>query len=151
MALQEVSGCGALLCFQPANNAHPWLSSKWVAVVHCCVSSLLTMPVLGSSGSWWLWCFAVFLACSQFLSLASQLVTVEGTSLSIHFCSLTISFRVWVNNAFYAFDQACSHHFTNLTHHWPTSMYECALFQSMLMCPFFLLQFVSTLYIFQAK
>ena len=49
MPLQQVSGFGALLCFYPADNACPWLSSWWVAVVHFCVYSLLTMSILGFS------------------------------------------------------------------------------------------------------
>ena len=75
LALQEVSGCCGLLCFKPADNACPWLSSLWVAAVGCCVSSLLIMPVLGSPASEWLLWVAVFQACWQCLSLALQLVS----------------------------------------------------------------------------
>ena len=75
LAVQEVSGCCALLCFKLANNSCPWLSSGWVAVMPCCVSSLLTIPVLGSPGGEWLLCLAMFLACWQSLSLALQWVS----------------------------------------------------------------------------
>ena len=35
LPLQDVSGCYALPCFKPANNACPWLFSMWVAAVLC--------------------------------------------------------------------------------------------------------------------
>ena len=54
LALQSVSGSCVLLCFKPGDNFCPWLSRKWVAVVPCCVSSLVTMPVLGSPACEWL-------------------------------------------------------------------------------------------------
>ena len=67
-----VSGCCALVCFKPADDAWPWLSSMWVAAVPWCVSSLLTMSVLGSPVCEWLLCHDVFQACWQWLSLALQ-------------------------------------------------------------------------------
>ena len=74
LALQWVSGYCALPCFKLGDNACPWLSSLWVTVVACCVSSLLTMPDLGSPvGEWFLW-LAVFQLCWQWLSLALQRV-----------------------------------------------------------------------------
>ena len=60
LALQNVSGCCALHCFKPVDNACSWLSSQWVAVVPCCDSSLLTMTVHHSLGCEWLLCLAVF-------------------------------------------------------------------------------------------
>ena len=42
--LQPVSGCCSLLCFKPADDACPLLSSWWVAGMSCCVSSLLIIP-----------------------------------------------------------------------------------------------------------
>ena len=78
LTLQPVSSCDALLallCLQPADNAGTWLSSWWVAVVPCYVSSLLTISVLGSSVCEWLWCLAVFLACWQCLFMALQAVS----------------------------------------------------------------------------
>ena len=60
-ALQYVGGCCALLCFKPADDACPLLSSMWVTAV--CVSSMLMMPVLWSPGCEWLLCLAVFQAC----------------------------------------------------------------------------------------
>ena len=72
---QSVSSCCGLLCFKPADNGCPWLSSLWVAAVAGCVSSLLTMAVLGSPGSEWLLWFAVCQVCWQWLSLALQLVS----------------------------------------------------------------------------
>ena len=41
LALQEVSGCQALLHFKFIYQAGPWLSRKWVAVMPFCVSILL--------------------------------------------------------------------------------------------------------------
>ena len=70
-----MSGCCALACFKPANNACSWLFSWWVAVVPWCVSSLLTMPVLDSPACGWLLCLAVFQACWQCLFLALQYVS----------------------------------------------------------------------------
>ena len=68
LALQNVSSCGALLQFWPADHSCPWLSSGWVAVVSCYNSSLLTISVLGSLESE-LWCLATILACWSSLSL----------------------------------------------------------------------------------
>ena len=85
LALQDVSSCGpcgASLCFEPANNAYFWLSSMWVVVVSCYLSSLLTMPVLGSPASEWLWCFSMLITCWQCLFLALQLVS--GVAVVLH-------------------------------------------------------------------
>jgi hypothetical protein len=70
-----VSCFGASLKFQPADHAFPWLSSEYVAVVACCNSSLLIMPVLDSPGSEWLWCLSAIIACWLCLSLALQMVS----------------------------------------------------------------------------
>ena len=60
LALQEVSGCSALLFFKPTDGTCPWVSRLWVTAVPCRVLSLLKMPVLGSSESERLQCLAVF-------------------------------------------------------------------------------------------
>ena len=98
LTLQSVSGCGGLLCFQPTDNACPWLFREWVAVVPCCVSILLTLLVLDSSGSEWLWWLAVFLAFWQHLFLALQSVSIYGGLLfflSVDNTCLWL-FRKWV-------------------------------------------------------
>ena len=81
LALQFVSGCDALLQFYPIDHACPWLSSLWVAMVHCCNYSLLIMPILGSIGCEWLWFLAAILACWSCLSLALQPVSGCGALL----------------------------------------------------------------------
>ena len=81
MAPQFVGGCSALLQFKPADHAFAWLSRMWVAVVSCCKSSLLTMPVLGSLVCEWLWCLAGILTCWLCLSLALQDVSGCGALL----------------------------------------------------------------------
>ena len=60
----------ALLWFWLADHACPWLFSWWVAMVPCCKSGLLIMPVLGSPVSEWWWCLAATLSCWSYLSLA---------------------------------------------------------------------------------
>ena len=57
LAPQTVSGCGVLQHFESTDDACSWLFRRWVAFVSWCDSSLLMMPVLGSSGSEWLWCY----------------------------------------------------------------------------------------------
>ena len=84
LALQAVSGCGALLQFQPANHACPWLSRLWVTVVPCYNSSLLIMPVLGSPVGEWLWCLATILACWSCLSLVFQDVSGHDALLQFY-------------------------------------------------------------------
>ena len=98
-ALQGVSGCHALLCFKPADNACPLLSRmwvaampccvsslladdscplhsrEWVAAMPCCVSSLLMMPVICSPACEWLPCLAMFQACWWCLSSVLQEVS----------------------------------------------------------------------------
>ena len=83
LALQDVSGCDALLQFWLANNACHWLFRWSVAVVSCCNSSLLMMPVLGSSGCEWIWCLAAFLVCWWCLSLTLQ--DVSGCGVLMQF------------------------------------------------------------------
>ena len=80
LALQYVSGCYFSLCLKPADNACPWLSRGWVAVIPCCISSLLKMPVLDSLESEWLPSLSMFQACWQCLSLSLQ--DVSGCHLS---------------------------------------------------------------------
>ena len=75
LALQPVSGCCALLCFKLADTSCSWLTRKWVAAVHCCDSSLLTIPILGSPVCEWLLCLALFQACWEYLFLALQPVS----------------------------------------------------------------------------
>ena len=78
-----VSGCHALLCFKPADDACslgcewlpclavfkladdacPLLSSWCVVAMPCCALSLLMMPVLCSLGCEWLPYLAVLQAC----------------------------------------------------------------------------------------
>ena len=70
-----MSGFCALLCFKPNDNDHSWLCSGWVAVVPCCVSSLVTMPVLASLVCEWLLCLTVFQAWWQCLSVTLQEVS----------------------------------------------------------------------------
>ena len=93
LALQQVSSCYNLLCFNPADYGCPLLFSLWVIVIipHCvwsllttlslalqevcgrCAllfSSLLTMSVLGPAVCRWLLCLAMFSVCWQYLSLA---------------------------------------------------------------------------------
>ena len=53
-----------------------------VAAVPWCISSMLTMPVLGSPGCEWLLCLDALQACWQWLSLALQLV--GGCYVSLH-------------------------------------------------------------------
>ena len=60
LALQPVSGCCTLLCFKPTDNPCSWLSRKWVAAVPYCVSSLLTIPVLGSPACEWCCAYLCF-------------------------------------------------------------------------------------------
>ena len=75
LALQWVSSCYVLLWIKLADDACPWPSRMWVTAVSCCVSSLLMRPVLGSSGSEWLLCLAVYQACWWCLFLALQEVS----------------------------------------------------------------------------
>ena len=70
-----MSGCCALLCFKPANNAWSLLFREWVAAVPCCISCLLTMFVLDSPVGVWLLHLAVFYACWQCLLLTLQWVS----------------------------------------------------------------------------
>ena len=72
---QFVSVCFALPFFKPADDACPLLSREWVAAVHCCVSSLLIMPVLCSPVCEWLLCLTESHACSWCLSYALQLLS----------------------------------------------------------------------------
>ena len=51
-------------------DAYSWLSSLWVATLPYNISCLLMMLVLGSPGSEWLLCLAMFSACSWCLFLA---------------------------------------------------------------------------------
>ena len=142
LALQTVSDCGALLCFYLADNAYPWLSSQWVAVVPCyvfrlltmpilgspesewlvvpcCVSSLLKMPVLGSPVCEWLWFLSICLPCSHsFLWLPRWWVLkVPPAHLFTNNASQDVS-----HHAFMPIDNNCSYHFTKPTPHWPTRM-----------------------------
>ena len=92
LALQEVS---ALSYFMPALDAYSWLSRKWVVTLPCHISAcswclflalqrvssyyispvfcLLTMPVLGSSGSQWLLYLAIFMPAHDTSSWLSRL------------------------------------------------------------------------------
>ena len=74
-ALQFVSGCQAFLCFKPADNSCPLSSSKWVAVVPCCVLSLLMMPIFCSPVGEWLLYLPMFWSFWWCLSSALQLVS----------------------------------------------------------------------------
>ena len=98
LALQEVSGCSALLCLNTTDDACLWLSSMWVAAVTCCISNLLMIPVLGSPGSEWLQCLAVFQAYWWCLFLALQ--RVSGCSALLCFEPIDDTypwlFRKWV-------------------------------------------------------
>ena len=47
LATQKVTGCLALLCFEPANDSCFLFSSLWVAAILCCIPNLLTTLVLG--------------------------------------------------------------------------------------------------------
>ena len=78
MVLQFVSDYCVSVCFKPANKACSWLSSKWVAAVPWFVSSMLTMPGLGSPECECLLCLDVFPVCWQCLLLALQYVSVCG-------------------------------------------------------------------------
>lgn len=60
LAFQEVSGCYASQCFNPADDTYPCLSSLWVTTVPYCMSSLVIKPVLVSPASEWLLYLAVF-------------------------------------------------------------------------------------------
>ena len=92
LALQEVS---ALSYFMPALDAYSWLSRKWVVTLPCHIPAcswclflalqrvssyyispvfcLLTMPVLGSSGSQWLLYLAIFMPAHDTSSWLSRL------------------------------------------------------------------------------
>ena len=100
-ALQDVSNCCALLGFKPTDNASPEHFSKWVAAMLCCVSSILTMPICGSSVCEWLLCFAVFQAYWQYLSVI--LKSVSGDHAIMHFKPVDNAnlwlFRMWVASA----------------------------------------------------
>ena len=109
--LQDVSGCCALLPLKQANNTYFWIFRKWGCYA-LCISSKLTMPVLGSSVCEWmssllylsLWqclflalqpvsdcyAFAMFLACWQCLSLALQ--SVSGCYTLLHLKPLIMNF-----------------------------------------------------------
>lgn len=52
-ALQRVSDCYVLLYFKPADTCSPLLS-WWLAVLPCCFSPLLIMPVFNSPVGEWL-------------------------------------------------------------------------------------------------
>ena len=93
LALQFVSGSKALLCFKSANDACPWLFSLWVAAMPCCVSSLLMVPVLGSSGSEWLQCLAVPQAYSYaYPWLSSVWVAAVPSMFQAYWWYLTLAF-----------------------------------------------------------
>ena len=98
LALQPVSDSCALLYFKPADNSCPWLSSKWVAAVPWCVSSLMTMPVLGSPACEQQLCLGVFQACWQYLSLVLQLVSGSCALLCLKLINNACPwlFRKWV-------------------------------------------------------
>ena len=113
-------------------------------MVPCCVSSLLTMPVLCSPVGKWLWCLAMFLACSHaFLWLPSWWV------LKVPYCTaLTMPLRMWV-----ILLSLLNMPFLTTSPIQPiTGLLACKTifsFKKMLMCSFFLLQFVSTLSVYQ--
>ena len=93
LALQDVSGCGVLLQFWPTDDACPWLSREWVAMVPCCTSSLLMMPVFGSPVGEWLWCLAAILSCWWHLFLVLQLVSGCGTFLQFCWWCLSLALQ----------------------------------------------------------
>ena len=61
------------LCLMPGDDAYPLLFRMCVAIVPCCVSSLLTTPVINSPECEWPQLLAFFQTCWQ-LSLALQYV-----------------------------------------------------------------------------
>ena len=103
LTLQPVSGCCAILYLKPIDNIYPWHFRQWVAVMHFCVSGLLNIHIIGSSGSEcvlpyfkpaknaflgspvceWLLCSPIFQACWWCLSLALQ--KVSGYHALMHF------------------------------------------------------------------
>ena len=75
LALQRVSCCCSWHPFKPADQAHPWLCSLWVAAVSGILSSLLTKHTLGSAESELLLSLAPFQACWSSPLLALQEVS----------------------------------------------------------------------------
>ena len=96
-ALQKVSGCCAFLYFKPADDACPLLFSGWVAVVPCCVSSLLMMLLLCSPVGEWL-LLAVFQA--SWWCLFSTHQQVSGCCFLLCFKpgdeAFSLLLRMWV-------------------------------------------------------
>ena len=113
LSWQNVRGCAISLCFEPANDAWPYLSRWWVTVVPCWVQaywcpcldrmwvtvlphfvfSILTMPLLDPLGCEWPLCLATIRPAENACLCPSSLWVVAPNHVSGLLITLSLSLQ----------------------------------------------------------